>query len=171
MNSLETSNVEEGFSALVSESKLIKVEDEKIPEPEKPPVVKPTLKKRKRTSRRKKTSRKIKEPDTTAAPEEEGYVPYSILDKKLVKMVAGLIPFALLATYLKDNRYLLTEAEKDFMADQWDVCISEWLPEVMSKYGSEYTLLGSMAVLIITKSGVFDGKEPVDKTLEPINAG
>lgn len=105
------------------------------------------------------------------APEEEGYVPYSILNKNLVKMIAGLVPFAILATYLKDNKYLLTDPEKEFMADQWDIVLSERLPEAMSKYGSEYTLLGSMAVLIISKSGMFDGQKTLDETLGGKNAG
>jgi hypothetical protein len=122
----------------------------------KTPVPSGTVKKTTRSKKRRRAAPKSKELEGEG--EDLPPKPFEFFDRELMKMVAGMIPFAVLAWAMKAPEYLLTEAEKDYMAKYWDAVLMKHLPDVLEKYGEESMLFGAIGVLIIQKSEVLKVK-------------
>jgi len=148
------------------ESLFAKEPDKSFPVQEKKSV--PTFK----TKPRKKTTKRKKKPAAKvsaagvgtgagAAPEPEPK-PFEYFDKQLLKIIAGMIPFAALASLFQNDKFLLTEPEKNYLAKYWDDVFMKYLPEVLAQYGEETVLIGAIGFLVVQKSGFLDVL-PVEK--------
>ncbi len=81
--------------------------------------------------------------------------PFELIDREVVKVVAGVIPFAVIAMLLQDDRYLLNDREKDILAVQWDNLLRKRMPDIFNQFGPECSLGISIAMILIEKAGVF----------------
>lgn len=149
-NRSTSENVGEGFNNLVEQAKSEKTDSGQLSEKVSAPDRKP-LRKKKGTRRKKAVS---KEP----VPEPV-YIPFSIIDKSLMNIIAGMIPFSILATFTKNDKYLLTFQEKETLALQWDAVAHKYIPDIIESYGCEVTLASTIGLFLVAKSGVFDGAE------------
>ena len=73
-----------------------------------------------------------------------------------------MIPFVILASVFDNPKYLLKEAEKTQLADQWDMVIWKYAPGLLEEYGPEYLLAGSISLMLIHKSGFLTVKTGKD---------
>jgi len=111
---------------------------------------------------KKKTARKKKKPTAKSRAAGSGVIeepeakPFEYFDKGLLKIVAGLIPFGILASFLGDSKYELTEQEKSYLARYWDDVFMKYLPDVLAEYGEETILLGAIGLLVIQKSDLLN---------------
>jgi len=80
-----------------------------------------------------------------------------------MKIVSAMIPFSILATFTNNDKYLLTNQEKETLAVMWDAVAHKYVPELVENYGCEVTLLSTIALFLVSKSGVFEGAQ---KSLE-----
>lgn len=92
----------------------------------------------------------------TGEGEEQITKPFEILDKELLKIVAGIIPFGLIASFTQQKQYELSDHEKAYLAKYWDAVIMKYLPAFLDEYGEEVTLIGAIGVLLIQKSGILE---------------
>ena len=81
--------------------------------------------------------------------------PFELIDREVVKVVVGVIPFAVIAMLLQDDRYLLNDREKDILAVQWDNLLRKRMPDIFNQFGPECSLGISIAMILIEKAGVF----------------
>ena len=113
--------------------------------------------KRKRKPAR-KSSKKNVAGLTRPEPEPEPYKPYEIFPKEIVMKIAGIVPFDILAMIFNNPDYRLTKSEQASLADQWDLVIWKYAPGLLDQYGPEYLLAGSIALMVVQKSGFLSGK-------------
>ena len=103
--------------------------------------------------------------DNVSVPESETPEPYTYVDESVCKLIAGLIPFGILAVLLKREEYNLTPAEADSLTLEWDRIIAKYLPTWAGAYGPESSLITHISLLLIGKSGILDKpKEENGKT-------
>ena len=76
-------------------------------------------------------------------------------------IIAGMIPFSIIAASTGQQQYLLTDTEKQLLAPQWNAVINKYLPEMISEYGPEFALVGTIALLLVQKSGYLELNEKV----------
>ena len=94
-------------------------------------------------------------PKAKKQPEPEApHVPYQFIDKDTCKLLAAFIPFTVLAIWLKDDIYKLTEKEKEQLAPMWDKVAAKYIPEVISAYSDEAILGTTISLILIEKSGI-----------------
>jgi len=84
----------------------------------------------------------------------EPVVPFSIYPKEVCKMIAELIPFAIIAILSKDKNFELTNEEKEILAPMWDSILVKRLPLIMGKYAEEGILLSTVFVMLYNKSNL-----------------
>jgi len=152
-------NVSDEFDSKVDEAKLIKVTTQTdTGEPEKISVKRKPSRRSARKKSRRTSPKTIK---TETVPDEiDEFPPFSVLDRELCETIAGMIPFGILASVTKDNRYVATDMEKRMLAKHWDKVINKYVPDMVAEYAPEFSLLATIAGLVIQKSGIFEGIVP-----------
>lgn len=135
---------------------LKKASDETKPSAGKGNGSDPVLGPRKPSRSKKRRRPARKSAAETGEGEEQTPQPFEILDKELLKIVAGMIPFGLIASFTQQKQYELSEHEKAYLAKYWDAVIMKYLPAILDEYGEEVTLMGAIGVLLIQKSGILE---------------
>jgi len=117
---------------------------------------------RKPSTGKKKPTGRPKKPPEPEAP----HIPYQFIDKDTCKLLAAFIPFTVLAIWLKDDIYKLTEKEKEQLAPMWDKVAAKYIPEVISAYSDEAILGTTISLILIEKSGIVGKLIAADKKEE-----
>lgn len=73
-------------------------------------------------------------------------------------VIAGLIPFQIIAMLTESKKWELTEQEKETLAPYWDDVINKYIPAIAEEYGPEAALIIAMAPLVVIKSGILEPK-------------
>ena len=142
-STISSENVTNGFEALLDKAETEKIsggeEVEFKPEPEKP------QKKHKVTAAQRKkqlsiANKRYRDKKKTEAGKEPEVKPFEIINKDVMKVFAGLVPFGILAIALNDNKYRCTDQEKEVLAVQWDNLLNSRLPDIFESYGPECAL-------------------------------
>jgi len=155
-SSTQSDNVTNDFEALVVLAKTEKVSggEEVNIEPEKSKrkfKTSAAIRKKRRGYDKKYKAKR----DTEKKSETPEIEPFDIIDKDVMKVFAGVVPFAILAIFLKDNKFRCTDKEKEILAVQWDNLLNSRLPDIFENYGAEFTLGLTISMFLIEKSGVF----------------
>ena len=79
---------------------------------------------------------------------------YSIIDKSVCEFVATVIPFSLLVISTGNKQYELSKEEVTILTPLWDRVITKRLPEYLSQYTEEVSLVSMICMLIVKKSDI-----------------
>jgi len=126
---------------------------------------KPSISTRYKKSARKKPVRgktTKKAPPKTAPPPEPEFGPFELTPKPMCMVIAGLIPFQIIAMLTASNKWELNEQEKETLAPYWDDVINKYIPTIAEEYGPEAALIVAMAPLVVVKSGILEQKPEKD---------
>ncbi len=172
------------FTKLVDEAeekqkeakKFIDEDMEKVPPVEEKPKKGKKLSEAEKIKRKRQADvdyREKKKKETEKILAEPALKPFELIDKEVMKAFAGVVPFGILAMFLKDDKYLCNDREKDILALQWDKYMRVRMPDVFDKYGPEWGLALPMCMILIEKSGVFkpgmiDKEFPEGKTKQDL---
>ena len=145
-------------------------------ETETPPVIKKTPSrkaKRKYSSRPKKKPSPKKPPPVSEPISEIPHEKFQIMDKTLCKILATVVPFALIAMLNKSPEWELTEAEKETLAPYWSDLVDKYFPQLEAQYGCEASLGIAVGMIAIQKSKILDPKKPAapEKKKAPAGGG
>lgn len=150
----------EKFGEIVDTAEMIKADRAKSEnEPVSASASDIRLGKSTRSTRRKKYKKRTPTRKPVSGEQaDETPKPFEVLDRSLCMMIAGLVPFGIVASFMQDSKWLLTDEEKLVLASQWDLVITKYLPDVIEEYGPEFSLVGIIGLYLVQKSGAFDPK-------------
>ena len=153
-------NVTDDFGSILDKANLEKISDGEASEiePDKPQTKRKkttAAQRKKQLSAANKRYNAKKKAESEKGGEEPEIKPFEIINKDVMKVFAGVVPFGILAIVLKDNKFRCNDHEKEILAVQWDNLLRSRLPDVFESYGPECALGLTISMFLIEKSGVF----------------
>lgn len=151
-----SSKVTEKFKEGVDEARLQLVSDGETVTRDAPPKEsgsrsgpgRPRGSKTRKKSRSKKTT--SRRSSAKSAPEQTDES-FKYVNEGMTKMIAGMLPFGILAAVFADPMLNITDEEKDFLVIYWDLFFQEYAPAVVESGNPAYMLLGAIGLVAAPK--------------------